>query len=222
MFTRQPDQHAGQKILESNQIKRGYYKYHSSVSNSKTSSREISTISPAILEKDKIVMGKPWAQSLFCRIYFVRRRKTTGKALIPAGAQKEAELKFSYQIVGQVENCQIPASLIINFDQTPSKCVQVSSMALEKKGTTNGTTNVPISGVDDKRPITATFAITLDKTFSPMQLIYKRKTNQSLPKVNFPQPKRITEILDIILPIKCSKIFTYILADILLQPHFKS
>ena len=68
MFTRQSDQHAGQKILESNQIKRGYYKYHSSVSSSKTSSREISTISPAILEKDKIAMGKPWAQSLFCRI----------------------------------------------------------------------------------------------------------------------------------------------------------
>ena len=196
MFTRQPDQHAGQKILESNQIKRRYYKYHSSASNSKTSSREISTVSPAILEKNKIVMGKPWVQSLFRLIYFVRRRKTTGKVLIPAGAQKGAESKFSYQIVGQVENCQIPASLIINLDQTPSKCVQVSSMTLGKKRTTNGTTNVPISGVDDKRAITATFAITLDKTFSPIQLIFKRKTNQSLPKVNFPQPKRITEMLD--------------------------
>ena len=50
-----------------------------------------------------------------------------------------------------------------------------------------GTTNVPVSGVDDKRSITATFSITLDKQFLPMQLIYKGKANQSLPKVNFPQ-----------------------------------
>ena len=114
---------------------------------------------------------------------FVPRRKPTGKVLIPTGAQKEAELKFLHQIVSHVENNQIPPSLIINFDQTPSKYVQVSSMTMERKGTTN----VPVSGMDDKRSITATFSITLDKQFLPMQLIYEGKTNQSLPKVNFPQ-----------------------------------
>ena len=36
---------------------------------------------------------------------------------------------------------------MINFDQIPSKYVQVSSMRMEKKGTTN----VPVSGVDNKR-----------------------------------------------------------------------
>ena len=136
-----------------------------------------------LLEKDIIVIGKPWAQSIFRRMGFVRRRKTTGKVSIPTGAQKEAELKFLHQIVSHVENNQIPPSLIINFDQTPSKYVQVSSMTMERKGPTN----VPVSGVDDKRSITAPFSITLDKQFLPMQLIYKGKTNQSLPKVNFPQ-----------------------------------
>ena len=135
-----------------------------------------------LLEKD-IVIGKPWAQSIFLHMGFVRRRKTTGKVLIPTRAQKEAELKFLHQIVGHVENNQIPPSLIINFDQTPSKYVQVSSMTMERRGTTN----VPVSGVDDKRSITATFSIALDKQFLPMQLIYNGKTNQSLPKVNFPQ-----------------------------------
>lgn len=44
---------------------------------------------------------------------------------------------------------------------------------MEKKGTAN----VPISGGDDKRSITATFVITLDETFLQMQFIYKGKTN---------------------------------------------
>lgn len=136
-----------------------------------------------LLEKDNVEIGRSWAQSLFRRLGFVRRTKTTGKVRIPVGAQKEAELKFLHQIVNYVEKYRIPSSLIINFDQTPSKYVQVSSMTMEKKGETN----VPISGIDDKRSITATFSITLDNKFLPMQLIYKGKTNQSLPKVNFPQ-----------------------------------
>ena len=69
----------------------------------------------------------------------------------------------------------------LNFDQTRSKYVQVSAMTMDKKGTSN----VPIEGIDDKRSITATFSITFDNKFLPMQLIYKGKTSQSLPKVKF-------------------------------------
>ena len=65
---------------------------------------------------------------------FVLRRKTTTKVLIPEGALKEAELKFHHQIVNYVEKYQIPPSLIINVDQTPSKNVQISSNTMEKKG----------------------------------------------------------------------------------------
>ena len=50
-----------------------------------------------------------------------------------------------------------------------------------------GEANVLVAGVDDKRTITATFSITLDNKFLPMQLIYKGKTSQSLPKVKFPE-----------------------------------
>ena len=97
---------------------------------------------------------------------FVRRIKTTRKVHIPVGAQKEAELKFLHQIVNQVEKYQIPPSLIINFDQTSSKYVQVSSMNMVKRGETN----IPIVGANDKRSITATFSITFDNTFLPMLL----------------------------------------------------
>ena len=108
--------------------------------------------------------------------------KTTGKVWIPVGPQREAELKFLHQIVNQFETHQTPHSLIIDFDQTPSKYVQVSAMTMDKKATSN----VPIEGIDDKRSITATFSITFDSKFLPMQLIYKGKTSQSLPKIKFP------------------------------------
>ena len=53
---------------------------------------------------------------------------------------------------------------------------------MEKKGTKN----VPISGIDDKRSLTATFCITMENKFLPMQLMYKGNTSQSLPKIQFP------------------------------------
>ena len=55
------------------------------------------------LEKENLKIERSWAQSLFRRMGFVRRIKTTGKVHIPVGAQKEAELKFLHQIVNQVE-----------------------------------------------------------------------------------------------------------------------
>ena len=47
-----------------------------------------------LLEKGHLELGRSWAQSLFCRLGFVRRMKTTGKVRIPVGAQREAELKI--------------------------------------------------------------------------------------------------------------------------------
>ena len=46
--------------------------------------------------------------------------------------------------------------------------------------------DIPISGTADKRLITATYTETFDGPFLPFQLIYKEKTTQSLPKIDFP------------------------------------
>ena len=88
-------------------------------------------------------------------------------------------MKFFHQIVNNVEKHQIPPSLTIKFDQTPSKYVHISSATMNQKGESN----VPIVGISDKRRITATFFITLDNKLLPMQLIYQGKTGQSLPKI---------------------------------------
>ena len=97
---------------------------------------------------------------------FVLRWKTTAKVLIPEGALKEAELKFHHQIVNYVEKYQIPPSLIIYFEQTLSKYIQMSSSTMEKKGAKK----VPISEIDDKRFIAPTFSITMENKFPSMQL----------------------------------------------------
>ena len=123
-----------------------------------------------------------WARSLFHRMGFVRRAGTTGKVEIPAGAKKEAELTFLHEIVNNVEKFQIPSSLVLNLDQTNSKYVSMGKTTMAEKGSNS----VPILDLSDKRIMTATFTITLHGKFLPMQLTYGGKTNQSLPKFEFP------------------------------------
>ena len=50
-----------------------------------------------------------------------------------------------------------------------------------------GSTSIPIAGLSEKSSMTATFTVTLNGTFLPMQLIYGGKTKQSLPKFDFPE-----------------------------------
>lgn len=124
-----------------------------------------------------------WAQSLFRRMGYRRRRATTSKLEIPEGALKEAKLLFHHDIVSKVEKFKIPHSLIINLDQTPTKYVPVGRSSLAKK--TSST--VTVKGSSDKRTITATFAISFRGDFMPMQLIYGGKTTKCLPRFKFPE-----------------------------------
>ena len=124
-----------------------------------------------------------WAKSLFKRMGFTRRMKTTGKVEIPEGAKQEAELLFLHNIVTLIEEHNIPESLVMNLDQTPLKYVPVSHNTMAK----NGVKSVSIAGSGDKRGITGTFVITLDGKFLPIQLIYGGKMKKSLPRYKFPE-----------------------------------
>ena len=132
-----------------------------------------------------VTLGRPWAQSLFRRMGFVRRFATTGKVEIPEGAKREAELFFIHQIVSNIEKHEIPASLVMNLDQTPMKYVPCGKTTLEKQGTTT----VPIHGVSDKRMITATFTITLDAwtIFTDAANLLGKNVERSIPKAKFPR-----------------------------------
>ena len=124
-----------------------------------------------------------WAKSLFTRMNFVKRRKTSAKVDISDGARKEIEFLFLHDIVSKVEKYNIPSALIINIDQTPLKYVPVGNETLAARGEQS----VTIEGSADKRSITGTFAISFNGDFLPMQLIYGGKTSQSLPRFEFPR-----------------------------------
>ena len=129
-----------------------------------------------------------WYKSLFKRMSVKRRLATTGKVSIPEELQKEIEESHLYLIVKKVEDNKIPASLIINLDQTPSKFVPGCNKTLAKKGSKT----VSIAGSTDKRMITATFSITLSGNFLPIQLIYGGKTKKSVPAEAFTPEFHVT------------------------------
>ena len=116
--------------------------------------------------------NSPWTNSLFRKMGFVRLAKTTSKPEIPEGTKNEAALILL-----------LPSSMLINIDQTPLKYAPVSNQTMAQKGSKQ----VSVEGSAYKNAITATFGITYDYQFLPIQFIYDEKTLQSLPIFEFPK-----------------------------------
>ena len=119
---------------------------------------------------------------------FVRRAATTGKVPISKELREEVEMTYYHSIVTTIETKKIPPSLVINLDQTPSKFVPGCNKTLAPRKSKS----VAIKGSTDKRTITATFSITIDGKFLPMQIIYAGKTSKSIPKIEFPKDFHVT------------------------------
>ena len=92
-------------------------------------------------------------------------------------------------LLTHVSRDQIPAEMVINWDQTPLHYIPAGKWTMEAEGTSK----VPIAGGADKRALTAIFTVTLSGEFLPMQLIYTGKTSQSLPKHKFPAGFSLTQ-----------------------------
>ena len=135
-----------------------------------------------------ITLTEDWARNMLQSMNWVKRKGTTGK--VEPSVQLLAEEKFTFQksISTVVYDHDIPADLIINLDQTPLSYVSPRKYTFNFKGAKN----VPIKGVDDKRQITATFAVSATGEFLPMQLIYAGKTKRCLPKIEFPRSFNVT------------------------------
>ena len=56
-----------------------------------------------------------WSKSLFRRMGFSRRMKTTGKVQIPEGARKEAEFLYLHKITTLIETFKIPPPTRLEF-----------------------------------------------------------------------------------------------------------
>ena len=90
--------------------------------------------------------------------------------------------KYLHDIVHSVVSNSIPDELTINADQTPSKYVPIANVTMAEENSKH----VARKGANDKRGITVTLGESLSGEILPMQLMYKGKTNRSLPSVKFP------------------------------------
>ena len=133
-------------------------------------------------------LSEKWARGVLGKLNWSKRKATTGK--LEPSPQLLLEEKFTFQkeISTHVSNHDIPPSLVLNLDQTPLPYVTPGKYTFSLKGTKH----VPIKGVDDKRQITATFAVSSVGNFLPVQLIYAGKTSRCLPKFKFPEEFSVT------------------------------
>ena len=118
---------------------------------------------------------------------FVKCKATT-KAKVTM--ENFAELKSDYllEIKNVIVMDEIPAQLVINFDQTGLNIVPTLDWTMEAEGSKR----VEVTGKDDKRQLTAVLVGTLDGDFLPSQIIYQGTSPRCLPKHEFSKKWHIT------------------------------
>ena len=119
---------------------------------------------------------------------YVKRRGTTSKSKNLVENFDDLKASFLEQVSTTVVMDEIPPEMILNWDQTGLNLIPSSSWTMEQRGARR----VEITGLNDKRMITAVFCGTLTGDFLPIQLVYQGKTDRCHPKYNFPEDWHIT------------------------------
>ena len=120
-----------------------------------------------------------WARDLLKQLKRSKRKGTTGKDNPPLQILAEEKFTFQRTISTAILEHDIPAPLVVNLDQTPLSYVSPGKHTFSFKGDKN----VSIKEADEKKQMTATFAVSFTVKLLPIQLIYRGKTKRSLPKV---------------------------------------
>ena len=116
---------------------------------------------------------KSWAKSLLNRIGWVKRNGTKAASKVPANL-KEIKEDFLKRVATTVTEYSIPPSMVVNFDETGVTIVPTSNQTLHAQGSKQ----VPITGVDNKRQVTMVLANTPCGKLVPHQLIYQGKPDK--------------------------------------------
>ena len=135
-----------------------------------------------------IRLNRYWAHSLLKRMNFVQRKATTAKSKQSEADFSMLKKSFLADVFTTVTMEDVPPELILNWDQTGIKLVPSSSWTMALRGSGR----VEMTGVTDKRQITAVFCGSLVGDFLPVQLIYKGKTQRCHPLYDFPPGWSIT------------------------------
>ena len=125
--------------------------------------------------------SRAFGKSLLSRMCYVKRKGTKACKKVPDNLE-ELRSAFVASIASKMAKHNIPPSLVINLDETGLPLVPVSQWTLAEEGSKQ----VPITGLDDKRQITGLLACTLSGNLLPPQLIYEGKTERCHPKHSFP------------------------------------
>ena len=134
-----------------------------------------------------IELTRTWAESIIHRMGYVKRKGTKAARKVPENLPELKE-NFLKTFSDKVVKYKIPDELILNFDQTGVSIVPVSNWTLESEGSQQ----VEITGLEDKRQVTVLLAETLAGDLLPPQVIYEGKTNQCHPRFTFPLDWNIT------------------------------
>ena len=152
--------------------------------------RVIKANNPSLLLEfeGSVTLTENWARGVLKNMNWVKRKGTTGKVEPSKQLLAEEKLTFQKNISKVVYEHDIPSELIINLDQTPLSYVSPGKQTFNSKDAKN----LPVKGIDNKRQITATFAVSAEGDFLPMQLIYAGETKRCLPKFDFPKNFNVT------------------------------
>ena len=135
-----------------------------------------------------VELNRQRAYSLLKRMKFIKRKATTAKSKHSTANFMQLKHQFFTDVVTTVEMEEIPAELILNWDQTGIRIVPSSTWTMDAQGSRR----VEAVGVNDKRLITAVFCGSLTGDFLPVQVIYQGKTDRCHPHFQFPTDWDIT------------------------------
>ena len=138
-----------------------------------------------------VTLSTSWAYHFLEPMSFARRKTTTTKFRQKPQNFEAMKETFLADIVAVVEMEEIPPELILNMDQTGIKLVPARCWTMAKVGSRR----VEITGVGQKRQVTAVVCGSLTGDYLPTQLIYQGKSNHCHPNFNFPEEWHITHSL---------------------------
>ena len=144
---------------------------------------------PTLLEAvtPKPLLSNAWAKSLLKRMNFVKRKGTKSAKKVPENFAELGE-QFKARIHSVMTRYQIPAEMVVTFDETASKIIPTDDWTLEEQGAVQ----VPIIGSDDKRAITLGLSFSGKPERLKTQIMYEGKTELCHPNVHIPDHVQVT------------------------------
>ena len=130
---------------------------------------------------------KNWARCMLDRMGFTKP-KGTKVAKKKSDDLHEIQQNFVLKFLDVVSKHQIPADMVVNWDQTGVRMVSSGNWTMEKKGSCQ----VAIAGLDDKREITVLLAVNMLGETLPSQVLYQGTTDRCHARYDCPDSWNIT------------------------------